>query len=258
MSRSALQPHNAAPVIQELLKWVPKHCINGTNGLSATPNRPFIPLPDLEAYLKAENRTGKLLRSLSIERHHVIVDILEKWYIRVFTILILIGKGRYIEYSVQHHNLRDIHLPFLEKPAHFPTDPNDPTFWDSFYEKQFAFCAHCFRYNENYIKLEGLCILPIVSKEVLGQGGSAAIHKIKLHPYYDQLNLPVEVSNVSILVSPCSAYKFYGLNNTRPTALVLQTLMFSRHTTPRMHTAIMKMKSMRSKSLLQRTPMIEA
>jgi hypothetical protein len=202
MPRSAPQPDHAAPVIQELLEWVPKHCINGTNGASATPNRPFIPLPDLEAYLKAESRTSKLLRALYFERdHQVIVEVLEKWYFRVFTILILIGKGRYIEHFVQHHNLRDTQLPFLEKPPHFPTDPNDPFFWDSFYEKQFAFCAHYFRYNENYTKLEDRCILPIISKEVLGQGGSAAIYKIKLHSHYDQLNPAANVSSVSFLAS---------------------------------------------------------
>lgn len=161
-----------------------------------------MPLPDLEAYLKAESRTSKLLRALYFERdHQVIVDTLEDRYIRVFTILTLIGKGRYVEHFIQHPNLRDNQLPFLEKPAHFPTDPNDRTFWDSFYEKQFAFCAHHFRYNENYTKLEDLFILPIVSKEALGQGGSAAIYKIKLHPYYDRLNLAADVSRVSILTS---------------------------------------------------------
>lgn len=202
MSPSAPQPDHAAPVIQELLEWVPKHCINGTNGPSTTPNRPFMPLPDLESYLKAECRTNKLLRALYYEReHNVIVDVMEKWYIRVFTILTLIGKGRYIEHFVQHHNLRDTQLPFLEKPSHFPTDPNDPRFWESFYEKQFAFCAHIFRYNENYTKLEDLCILPIISKEVLGQGGSAAIYKIKLHPSYDQLNPALEFSKVRFLSS---------------------------------------------------------
>lgn len=202
MSRLTPQPDYAAVIIQEFLEWVPKHCINGTNGSSTTLNRSFMPLPDLKAYLKAENRTFKLLGALYFEREHqVIIEILEKYYIRVFTILILIGKGRYIEHFVQHQNLRDPQLPFLEKPAHFPTDPNDPLFWESFYKNQFAFCAHYFRFNENYTKLEDLCILPITSKEILGQGGSAAIYKIKLHSYYDQLSPAAEVSRVSFLTS---------------------------------------------------------
>ena len=208
MSPIAPQPDHAASVIQELLEWVPKHCIVGTNGPSATPNRTFMPLPDLEAYLKAESRTNKLLRALYIEREYqVIIEVLEKWYFRVFTILIIIGKGRYIEHFVQHHNLRDTHLPFLEKPAHFPIDPNDPTFWNSFYERQFAFCAHEFRYNESYTKLENRCILPIISKEVLGQGGSAAIYKIKLHAYYDQLKPPAKHSMVRFLTMPWKAFR---------------------------------------------------
>lgn len=202
MSQPGPQPDHAAPVIQELLEWVPKNSINGTNGPLATPNHLFMPLPDLEAYLKAQSRTSKLLHALYFERdHHVVVDILEKWYIRVFTILTLIGKGRYIEHFVQHHNLRDPQLPFLEKPAHFPIDPSDPTFWNSFYEEQFAFCPHYFRFNENYTTLEDLCILPIISKEKLGQGGSAAIYKIKLHSYYDQLHPDPEISSVSSFTS---------------------------------------------------------
>ena len=161
-----------------------------------------MPFPELEAYLQAQSRTSKLLRALYFDReHHVIVEILERSYMRVFTILILIGKGRYIEHFVEHLNLRDHQLPFLEKPAHFPTDPDDPTFWASFYEKQFAFCAHHFRYNENYTKLEDLCILPIISKEMLRSGGSAAIYKITLHPYYDQLSSAAEIPVVSLLTS---------------------------------------------------------
>ena len=195
MSQLAPQPDHAAVVIQELLEWVPKHCINGTNGPSAAPNHPFMPLPDLEAYLKAHNRTSKLLRAIYPEREHpVTVPSLEESYIRVFTILILIGKGRYIEYVLRYSNLRDSRLPFLQELAHFPIDPNDPTFRRSFYEKQFAFSPHCFYYNENLIMLEDLCILPITSKEVLGRSGSAAIYKIKLHDYYDQLSLAAETT----------------------------------------------------------------
>ncbi|MCJ1271366.1 hypothetical protein MMC22_011266 [Lobaria immixta] len=188
MSPSTPQPNHAATVIQEFLEWVPKHCINGTSGPSTTPNHPFMPLRHLEAYLKAESRTTKILRAL-FERdyYQVDVDSLESQYIRVFTILTLIGKGTYIERVVEFPHLRDSQLPFLKRPCHFPIDPNDSTFWDQFYEKQFAFCPHYFRLNESSM-LEDPYILPIISKEALAQGGSAAIYKIKLHPLYDQLN----------------------------------------------------------------------
>jgi hypothetical protein len=189
MSRSPPQPDHTDRTIQEFLEWVPKNCINGTNGPSATLNSPFMPRPDLEAYLKAERRTEKLLRALfSGREHRVMSEALQLSYIRVFTILILIGKGTFIEHVVQHPNLRDNQLPFLEKPPHFPTDPNDSEFWNSFYKTQFAFCAHVLRYKENDTKLEDGVILPIVSKEVLAMGGSAAIYKIELHPYYDRLS----------------------------------------------------------------------
>jgi hypothetical protein len=187
MSPSApfFQPDHTAPVIQELLAWLPKHSVCGTNGPSATPNHPFMPLPDLQAYLKAENRTNNLLRALFVEG--VDQGLIEKHYIRALTILTAIGKGRFIVHFIQHQNLRDSHLPFLAKPPHFPIDPSDSKFWNSFFKKQFTFCPHSFGDNENYLKLEDHCILPIISKEELDHGGSAAIYKIKLHPHYDQL-----------------------------------------------------------------------
>ena len=219
MSPLAPQPDHVAAVIQELLEWVPKHRINGTNGPSATPNRPFMPLPDLKKYLKAHDRTKKLLLALYPEReHNVIVEFLELWYIRVFTILTLIGKGRYIEHFVRHPNLRDPQLPFLEKPAHFPTDPNDPTFWQSFYQEQFTFCAHHFRHSENYTTLEDLCILPITAKEVLGSGGSAAIYKIKLHPHYDDLNPAAHDSKVRPRASLWPTRRFRADVRTAPSS----------------------------------------
>lgn len=198
MSSSDPQPdHNADPIIQEFHEWVSKNCKLGMNGLSSDLSCPFMPLPDLKKYLKAEKRTTRLLRALYPDREHWDIELLENWYIRVFAILILIGKGRYIEHIVQHRNLRDDKLPFLEKPSHFPVDPDHPSFWDLFKEKQFIFCAQEFRYYENNQRLEDHCILPITSKEVLDQGGSAAIYKIKLHPHYDQLNPVGEASRVS-------------------------------------------------------------
>ena len=200
MSPLAPQPDHAAVDIQDLFEWVPKHCINGTNGSSASPDHPFMPLLDLQAYFRAHHRTHKILRALFFEREpgalHSLVQPLEARYLRVFTILILLGKGRFIEHFIQYHNLRDDLLPFLTEPQHFPIDPNDPTFWDSFYKKQFAYCPHFFRHNENY-RLEDLLILPITTKEVISRGGSATLYKIKLHPYYDKLYQAADTTTAS-------------------------------------------------------------
>lgn len=192
------QPDHAAPVFQEFYAWLKKAYIKGTNGLSGTPNRYFLPLPDLRAYLKAENRITNLLAALQVENPHnrSLTETLGNHYIKVFTILILIGKGRYIEYFVQHHDLRDSKLPFLVKPADFPIEPNYPKFWESFYEQQFILCPHVFEAHANHLKLEDPRILPIISKTVLAQGGSAFVYKIKLHPYYDKLSPAVDASRV--------------------------------------------------------------
>ena len=182
----SLTPHpgHASPYIQELFEWVPKHCIKGTIGPSPFPNTPFMPLPDLQAFFETHDRKDKILHDLFSEPPSLETG--ETGYLRVFTILILLGKGTYIEHFVQFPNLRDSNLPFLVKPSHFPTDPTDPIFWERFHEKQFAFCAHYFRDNENKW-LEDLCVLPITEKSAIGQGGSATLYKIRLHPHYDKL-----------------------------------------------------------------------
>ena len=158
-----------------------------------------MPLPDLEIYLKSDRRTSRLLRALYSGREYsVVVETVEKWYIRAFTILILIGKGEYIEHFTRHSNLRDGPPPFLEKPTHFPVDPSDPHFWAKFYKEQFKFYAHNFRRNDNLI-VDDAYVLPIVVKELLGTGGSAAIYRIELHPFYDELGIAAGKSDVSPL-----------------------------------------------------------
>ena len=200
MSPSVPQPDHAAIEIQELFEWVTKHRINGTIEPSTIPDRPFIPFSDLETYLKAQAKTKKLLQALNLERlHDVNLEMLEENYLRVFMILILIGKGRYIECFTQRGNLRDSQLPFLEKPTHFPIDPEDPKFWESFYVTQFELCAHHFHRNENYNKIEDPCILPIISKDFIGSGGSADIYKVTLHPYYDKLGKAADFYSVRLL-----------------------------------------------------------
>ena len=199
MSPLADQSAYAAPQIQELLEWVPRHSKPDNDPPSTIPNYLFMPLPDLKNYLKTDRRTSRLLRAIYSGREHsVAVETVENWYIRAFTILILIGKGEYIEHFTQHPNLRDGPLPFLEQPAHFPIDPIDPHFWSKFYQKQFAFYAHIFRPKDNLI-LENAIVLPIVSKDILGSGGSAVIYKIELHPFYDELGTAAGSSDVSLL-----------------------------------------------------------
>lgn len=182
-----LQPDHADPVIQEFYEWLQNNSIKGTNGPGEALNCPFMPFDALQAYLTAENRITKLLVALHVEVYPGLVENVLNHYIRAFTILTRIGKGSYIKVFILYKHLRDHRLPFLEEPAHFPTDPDFPTFWNSFFDVQFAFCPHSFGAEENNLKLEARCILPIVSKEVLAHGGSAFIYKVKLYPYYDKL-----------------------------------------------------------------------
>ena len=207
MAPFATQPDNTNLDVQDLFNWLRKNQIFCTNDSSATLDPPFVPYSKLRDYLIADQRTEKLLRAQFPDRGHhwcsTLAPTIQADFLRVFTILICIGKGSYIESFLQHINLRDRKLPFLSAtalsgPANFPEDPNDPHFWNSFFSKQFTFCAHSLTYNENYVQLEDRFVLPITSKEKIDQGGSAILYKIQVHPEYDKLLPPSELAMVNV------------------------------------------------------------
>ena len=176
------------PDISEFIEWVQAHSIQGTLGPGSLVNHPFMPRPRLETYLKENGRTKTLLRALFPGRDPPIASE-EIWRhcIRVFAILLLIGKGTFIQHFLQHDQLWDSKLPFISDRC-FPLTTGSDYFFESFCKKQWHFCPYTFRRNVIDARLEKECILPIVSKELLGDGGSASTYKIKLHPAYDDLS----------------------------------------------------------------------
>jgi hypothetical protein len=189
MSQSQAQP-GEEQAIQDFISWVEKNRANGRLGSSDTVCL-FMPLQLLESHLKAPRRLRQILsalfpgnRSLPIQPD----DILHLDIVRIFAILILIDKGRYIKTIAHHPNIKDKFLPFLEEPRHFPRlADGDTSIWSAFYKKQFQFCPHLFTHVVTDTELEDDTILPIITKEPLPSGGSATICKIKLHAEYDHL-----------------------------------------------------------------------
>ncbi|KAF7512559.1 hypothetical protein GJ744_000820 [Endocarpon pusillum] len=182
------------PEIAKFIKWVEEHSEKGTLGRDPVPRHPFMPLPRLESYLKENDRTKRLIKALFPNSEPPPIEPQAIWRscIRGFSILLLIGKGTFIPHFIQHEQLWD-HKPFFNRPPHFPTAPGDDSFFDVFIKKQWLFYPHTFHADGMNAQIDKECILPIVHKELLGEGGSAFTYKIKLYPAYDQLSDPKDI-----------------------------------------------------------------
>lgn len=185
------------PEISGFIKWVESHSEHGTLGPDPAHKISFMPLPRLVSYLKENNKTKRLLRAL-FPNSDPPIEPEEVWRncIRVFSILLLIGRGSFIRHFVQHDQLCDSKLPFSSPPPHFPSEAGDDGFFDAFSRRQWHFYPHTFRRNVIDAQIEKECILPIVHKELLGDGGSALTYKIKIYPDYDDLLKPTDARRV--------------------------------------------------------------
>jgi hypothetical protein len=191
------------PYISEFMRWVEWQSVSGTLDPVSAVHCPFMPLPRLETFLKEGNRTRRLLEAL-FPNYELPVEPEEIWprCIKVFSILLLIGKGSFIQHFVQHDQLWDAKLPFLSRPRHFPPSARDDNFFESFSKRQWQFCPYVFRYNEINAQLEKERILPIIHKQQLGEGGSVLTYQIKLHPAYDYLTPATNIRRVRLQRHP--------------------------------------------------------
>lgn len=148
----------------------------------------WIPVPDLEEYLTPTKIT-QLLQSVYAKRTRLPVnaDSVEEC-LRIFTILLLIGRGSAIKYFVEN-TLWDKNLPFTSRPLNFPNLANSPDdFWPEFERIQWQLCAHYFRRIHVNTRLDKNIILPITKWEKLDDSGaSGTICKIRIHPDYHSL-----------------------------------------------------------------------
>jgi hypothetical protein len=188
MPRGPSQPDHD-PVIQEFINWVGNDSSRGILGPAPEVNCPFMPDPKLETYFRNHRKVREILRALFPDGD---LPVGPEWIGRkcakVFSILLLIGKGEFIAHFIKHESLRDNYLPFKSRPIDFPTATNDPRFFESFYKQQWTFCAQVFQYNEIDMRLDKDRILPIIHKEKIAGGGSAVAYKIILHAAYNRLD----------------------------------------------------------------------
>lgn len=182
-----LQPDDH-PHIQDLLTWAEGARRLGTGGAGLETDRPFIPVSEIEAYFQDNRPVKKLLAALfPHDPPQVDPETIRKNYAKVFLILVLTGNGRFIVSFVRHDSLCDRYLPFTSRPARFPPSTANAGFFESFYHRQWEFCAPILQYGMNVQFDEKDLILPIIYKKKLGHGGSSIVHKIELHPAYNKL-----------------------------------------------------------------------
>ena len=196
---ASAQQSDHDPIIQDFRKWIEDNGVPGTLGQTETVNASFMPFQRLDAWLRDANNTSSLLRVLWPDEAPVSKKEIWGKCSRGFAILLLIGKGRFIQHFVQHDDLWDSQMPFGTCPSNFPTASDDPDFFKRFAEYQWQFYPFTFRADAIDTQLSPERILPIKDKQLLEKGGFADIYKAQLHQFYDQLTLAEDPRHVSII-----------------------------------------------------------
>ena len=181
-----VQPDNR-PTLQAFHQWVKSVRCTSSDDTGSQSLRSFVPLPRVQAYFKTQRSSvQKILEEIFPDRDPPVdIETIERSYSRVFCILLLIGRGCYIESFVDYESLSDQHLPFDESaPTAFPKSANP--FFSAFYEQQWEFCAPLFE-DMMQRRFGPKVILPIILKEKIDGGGSAIAYKIVLHQAYNWL-----------------------------------------------------------------------
>lgn len=198
------QSASSHPAIQQLIKWVESTVVQGLCGLDGDMRDVnFVSHRALNDYFDQEDVLENLLRAhfpdndqllersdaRQIKRSYPRI-LIKRSYPRIFCLLILIGKGKFINHFVEY-GISDQRLPLNKhKPVDFPADPSDPSdshFFDTFLQHQWQFSVPelSVTYGRRFDPSE--TILPIRKVKRLGQGVSADIHQVEVHSSYDQL-----------------------------------------------------------------------
>lgn len=196
MPNAPCQPAYDSDILK-FTRWVKDQSVPGNLGADPDVKALFMPLPRLENYLKEKNTTERLLRAL-FPNSEPLIEPEEVWRncIRVFSILLLIGKGQFIPHFLQHDQLWDSKLPFSSPPRHFPPTVGDEPFFELFFKQQWHFYPHTFRRINIDAQIDKECILPIVDMQKLGASSSALTYKIKIYPAYDELEAATAIRRV--------------------------------------------------------------
>jgi hypothetical protein len=160
--------------------------------------RPFVPARALQHYL-TEPAIKKLLSSCLL--HTTYWRSIQQYYSKIFTILIIIGKGDRIDHFISYDNLDDDRLPF-RSDSDWPPDCRD--FFQEFSNAQWRFCAQPLRKDRlNNTRLYDETIIPITSIKELKRGPDSCIYKVDIYPGYNHLTERVRLLPSYNLTQAC-------------------------------------------------------
>ena len=186
-----LGQYDEDPHIQHFLRWAatPNTLSSGCRGIANEEDCSYIAYNNkLRAYFNEPHRIMNLLKALFPQKDMgqlPNVRTIKERYLRVFSILIRIHQGRFIDYFVHYESLDDDHLPLDSQPFSWP-ESTDTAFFKRFEDMQWYFFPASFRVGD-VIHFSKNRILPI-TKEWLGEGGSAVINKVILDDEYNELS----------------------------------------------------------------------
>lgn len=195
--------HDEHPDIQHFLGWVQKNNVYAVQDPDTDERRAFIPLTVVEEHFREDSnaRLKELLAAVFPPNDFpngspVDPDEIFENYIRIFCILVEIGKGRFIEFF-SSWGYGDTMLPFdpdhIPAASQFPIDTSDPEIYQKFCNKQWRFCAPDLKSPMTNVRYHPNRILPIIGKERIAGGGSAILYKIKVHSSYNKLGPQITV-----------------------------------------------------------------
>lgn len=178
-------------VIENFLQFLdrPENRFLGIRGKGLEIEHPFIPSRILELELAKPMGLKSLIQATFPEESEFALRLalIRECYLKVFCILLKLGRGSDIQILMGDNSYSDVDLPFDfhqlpdSRKGFLPDDLIEP-----FHQQQWAFCAPKFQHKtDSSFKSEQ--ILPITAVEKLGDGGSAVVYKIKIHEAYDEL-----------------------------------------------------------------------
>lgn len=174
--------------IQQFFQWYGDNSEPGICGYTREPNCTFVPFPKLQVLFLDHERTTRLLHCIfgSDRRSPIEPKDINGGYERIFAILLLIGRGPYIEQFIQS-GVGDLRLPFDALPNDLPVLAGDPDFFSAFFRCQWQFCAHVFEQSYNRSKLRNEAVLPVTSMRGIRSGPNVDVMMIVIHPAYNRL-----------------------------------------------------------------------
>lgn len=184
--------------IQEFLDTIDRHSVRGvTFHLDSSQVRTFVPQSAIDDYFNCTSESGHMrvkrlvAKATEYSATKPTAKAVAQRCRRVFTILVIIGRSKYIGSFVGNNRLWDARLPFRPDDRKlFPKLNGGRDFFDEFYKEQWRFCVEAMRNSLDPVTLDDESILPITAMERLDkhQGVSAEVRKITIHPEYDELD----------------------------------------------------------------------